>query len=189
MSPGKLQDQALERSDHHAGGGVGLDLGSDLAICWPRSILDDRDADRGEALDHAGVGGRAVQRLGQALDADAAHVEPALIAQAFAIELDQQHQALHRVLLAPGQGVEEHLALVAVVGQGDDDVVLGGEVEVERALADAGLAHDVGGGGGVEAVARETAQRPVQYLLAAFFALGLGDLGHGEPIKLTGQSF
>ena len=88
---------------------------------------------------------------------------------------------MHRVLFALRQRVEEHLALVAVVGQGDDDVVLGGEVEVERALADAGLAHDVGGGGGVEAVTREAAQRRVQDLLAAFSRLASVILGTGEP--------
>src|SRR5579862_5703622 len=104
------------------------------------------------------------------------------------MQLDQREQSADGILFALRQRVEESLVLMPVVRQRDDDVVLGGEIEIERPLAHAGLSHDVGSGRVVKAIAREARERRVQNLLTARLPLSLRDLRHVPLYKLTSQS-
>ena len=80
--------------------------------------------------------------------------------------------------------------LVAVTqGQALDEGFLGGNLEVERARADAGILADRLHRRAMETVARKAALRGIEDAGAALLRLFLGELGHEEPIKTNDHSF
>ena len=80
---------------------------------------------------------RIAQRLGPALDADAALIGAARIVERFAVQLEQQRQPFDGILFALGHCIEERFGLVTIIGKGEDDLVLGCKIQIERALAHA----------------------------------------------------
>lgn len=60
----------------------------------------------------------------------------------------------------------------------NDDVVLAGEVPIDRTVGQAGLGDDVGQGRPGEALAGESPPRSIHYLPAACIEVGLINLGH-----------
>ena len=79
-------------------------------------------------------------------------------------------------------------ATYVLFGDGDDHVVLAGEVAVDRAGRQAGLGEQVLHGRGVEAIAQEAAPGGGQDLIPAGVTVLLADLGHAIIIKENERS-